>query len=110
MQDTDGYLDPHPKSERLTGKTHDGQSPLWDLWGHYHCMLGLLYWWQETQDDSALQTAARAADLICQRFLNTGTRVLSAGAGEMNMAISYALCLLYRGDRQRTVSADGARD
>lgn len=96
VQDTDGYLGPHPKSERLTGKTHDGQSPLWDLWGHYHCILGLLYWWQETSDDSALQTACRAADLICHRFLDTGARVLSAGAEEMNMAISHALCLLYR--------------
>lgn len=96
VQDADGYLGPHPKSERLTGRTHDGQSPLWDLWGHYHCMLGLLYWWQETRDGAALQTACKAGDLICRRFLYTGTHVLSAGAEEMNMAISHALCLLYQ--------------
>lgn len=96
VQDTDGYLGPHLRSERLTGRTHDGQSPLWDLWGHYHCMLGLLYWWQETGDNSALQAACRAADMVCRRFLNTGTRVLSAGAEEMNMAISHVLCLLHR--------------
>ncbi len=96
VQDADGYLGPHPKSERLTGRTHDGQSPLWDLWGHYHCMLGLLYWWQETRDGAALQTACKAGDLICRRFLDTGARVLSAGAEEMNMAISHALCLLYK--------------
>ncbi len=95
VQDADGYLGPHPRTERLTGKTHDGGSPLWDLWGHYHCMLGLLYWWQEMGDASALQSACKAADLICRRFLDTDTRVLSAGAEEMNMAVSHVLCLLY---------------
>ncbi|GBC95568.1 hypothetical protein HRbin16_01359 [bacterium HR16] len=96
VQDTDGYLGPHPKSERLTGKTHDGQSPLWDLWGHYHCMLGLLLWWRETGDTAALQSACKAADLVCRRFLDSGTRILSAGAEEMNMAISHVFCLLYQ--------------
>ncbi len=99
VQDADGYLGPHPKPERLTGKTHDGQSPLWDLWGHYHCMLGLWYWWQETGDAAALQSACKAADLICRRFLDSGTRILSAGAEEMNMAISHVLCLLYQATR-----------
>jgi hypothetical protein len=99
VQDADGYLGPHPKPERLTGKTHDGQSPLWDLWGHYHCMLGLWYWWQETGDAAALQSACKAADLICRRFLDSGTRILSAGAEEMNMAISHVLCLLYQSTR-----------
>ncbi len=96
VQDTDGYLGPHPRSERLTGKTHDGQSPLWDLWGHYHCMLGLLLWWRETGDADALQSACKAADLVCRRFLDTGARILSAGAEEMNMAISHVFCLLYQ--------------
>lgn len=96
VQDMDGYLGPHPRSERLTGKTHDGQSPLWDLWGHYHCMLGLLLWWRETGDTAALQSACKAADYICRRFLDTGARILSAGAEEMNMAISHVFCLLYQ--------------
>lgn len=96
VQDADGYLGPHPRSERLTGKTHDGQSPLWDLWGHYHCMLGLLLWWRETGDAGALQSACKAADLVCRRFLDTGVRILSAGAEEMNMAISHVFCLLYQ--------------
>lgn len=56
VQDADGYLGPHPKSERLTGKTHNGQSPLWDLRGHYHCMLGLWSWWMETGFVSREQT------------------------------------------------------
>lgn len=96
VQDADGYLGPHPRSERFLGKTHDGQSPLWDLWGHYHCMLGLLLWWRETGDHTALQSVCRAADAICQRFLDSGARVLQAGAEEMNMAVSHVFCLLHQ--------------
>lgn len=101
-QDVDGYLGPHPRSERLTGKTHDGTGALWDLWGHYHCMLGLLLRWQESGDEAALNAACKAADMICNRFLETGARVKDAGAEEMNMAVSHVLCLLYEatGDRR----------
>ncbi|MDI7278057.1 MAG: glycoside hydrolase family 127 protein, partial [Anaerolineae bacterium] len=38
-QDADGYLGPFPRAERLAGRTLDGRSPVWDLWGHYHCIL-----------------------------------------------------------------------
>jgi DUF1680 family protein len=95
-QDTDGYLGPHPQGERLTGKTADGKHALWDLWGHYHCMLGLLLWYRETGYEPALQACRRAADHVCRRFLDTDERVIDAGAEEMNMAISHGLCLLYQ--------------
>ncbi len=95
VQDADGYLGPHPRSERLTGKQHDGKWPLWDLWGHYHCILGLLHWWQETGDRSALEAACKAADLLCRHFLNTGVRAIQTGMEEMNLAVSHGLCLLY---------------
>lgn len=94
VQDADGYLGPHPLQERLTGKTWDGHA-LWDLWGHYHCILGLLLWKRETGDEAALAAACKAAELICAVFLNTGKRAVHAGAEEMNLAISHALCLLY---------------
>lgn len=96
MQDADGYLGPHPSEERLLGRTWDGKSALWDLWGHYHCMLGLLYWWAETGAEEALNAACRAADLLCEQFLDRGERMLSAGAEEMNLAVSHVLCLLYQ--------------
>ena len=95
VQDADGYLGPHPQSQRLTGKTHDGNHALWDLWGHYHCMLGLLMWWQETGNAAALSAACKSADLMCQRFFDTGIRPIHAGAEEMNLAVSHAFCLLY---------------
>ena len=95
VQDTDGYMGPFPRDQRLTGKTIGGKSALWDLWGHYHCMLGLLLWYEETGHPPALKACRRAADHVCNRFLDTGERVIDAGAEEMNMAISHVLCLLY---------------
>jgi len=96
VQDTDGYLGPFPRHERLTGKTHDGKHFLWDVWGHYHCILGLLLWHQETGYRPALEACRRAADYLCARFLDAGQRVRDAGAEEMNMAISHGLALLYQ--------------
>jgi DUF1680 family protein len=93
-QALDGYLGPAPEKERLTGKTLAGDW-LWDIWGHYHCMLGLMLWHQHTGDEAALSACTRAADMICRRFLDTGVTVGSANAEEMNMAIAHGLCLLY---------------
>ena len=42
-QAEDGYLGPFPKSVRLTAN--------WDLWGHYHVMLGLLMWHEHTGEE-----------------------------------------------------------
>lgn len=96
VQDSDGYLGPHPRAERLTGTTCDGKGKLWDLWGHYHCMLGLLLWFEETGSEPALTACCKAADLLCRRFLEGGERMISAGAEEMNLAIIHVLCLLYQ--------------
>jgi len=95
-QAPDGYLGPAPEAERLTGKTLAGDW-LWDIWGHYHCMLGLMLWHLDTGDPAALAACTKAADLICRRFLDSGTgeKVSSARAEEMNMAIAHGLCLLY---------------
>jgi len=47
-QDPDGYMGPFLRPKRLLG------SGLWDVWGHYHCLLGLLLWHAETGDVDAL--------------------------------------------------------
>ncbi|MHB0857641.1 MAG: beta-L-arabinofuranosidase domain-containing protein [Anaerolineae bacterium] len=94
-QDADGYTGPFPHSERLTGKTADGRLSLWDVWGHYHVMLGLLLWYQDSGYEPALQACRRAADHLCARFLDGGERILTAGAEEMNMAAGHGLGLLY---------------
>jgi uncharacterized protein len=94
-QDEDGYMGPAPQAERLTGKVVAGYE-LWDVWGHYHCMLGLLLWHQDTGDSAALAACLKAADLLCNRFLEGDEKVASAGMHEMNMAVAHVLCLLYQ--------------
>jgi DUF1680 family protein len=87
-QAEDGYLGPFPRSDRLLKH--------WDLWGHYHLMLGLLTWHQHTGDSAALNTCRRMADLICRTYLDGPRRVYDAGSHEMNMAIIHSLGWLYR--------------
>jgi len=57
-QAEDGYLGPFRKEERLLGH--------WDLWGHYHAILALLMWYEDTGDPAALACARRTGDLIPQ--------------------------------------------
>jgi uncharacterized protein len=99
VQGPDGYLGPYPAAERLTGSTWDGRNKLWDLWGHYHAMQGLLLWYKEVGDKLALEVCLKAADLLCATFLDTGRRVYDAGFEEMNMALSHGMCLLYEETR-----------
>ncbi|WP_197525426.1 beta-L-arabinofuranosidase domain-containing protein [Pseudobythopirellula maris] len=94
LQADDGYLGPFPKESRLTGKKPNGKRT-WDAWGHYHVMLGLLLWHDQTGDDAALECASRIGDLFCDKFLGTDKQVSSMGSAEMNQAVVHSLALLY---------------
>ena len=100
LQAEDGYLGPFPRENRLAGKGSINvwkNYDTWDVWGHYHIMLGLLLWHEDTGDKPALQCAVRIGDLLCGRFLNTGQRIVDAGKWvEMNHAAIHSLCLLYK--------------
>ncbi len=87
-QAEDGYLGPFPKRERLMGH--------WDLWGHYHIILGLLAWHELEGDAKSLACARRIGDVITRTFMGTGKRVFDTGSHEMNMAIVHGLGELYR--------------
>ena len=87
-QAEDGYLGPFPKAERLRGH--------WDLWGHYHALVALLLWHEQSGVAAALAAARKAADLVCATYLDTGHRVIEAGDPEMNMAILTGLAMLHR--------------
>ncbi len=87
-QAKDGYLGPFPKKERLLKH--------WDLWGHYHIMLALLMWHEQTDEPAALAAACKAADLACRIYLDGDRRPRDAGSTEMNLAIIHALGRLYR--------------
>lgn len=126
IQEKDGYLGPFDKDLRFFGKikkfiksdwldlhNYNGCSdihkllctlrntPLYDenvcdLWGHYHIMQGLWYWYCETGDDLAYKTCIKAADLICETFLDFKINISDAGSLEFNMAIIHIFCLLYK--------------
>ena len=89
-QDKSGYLGPFPRETRITG------NGLWDLWGQYHVMLGLLRWYQATGDRAALRACRRCADFFCATFLDGHCRVVQAGSEEMNEACIHVFALLYR--------------
>jgi hypothetical protein len=91
LQAEDGYLGPFPPDNRLEGK-----NGTWDAWGHYHVMLGLLLWHEETGDRQALASAVKIGDLLCRKFLHSGQRLVDTGNAEMNHAPIHSLCLLYR--------------
>ena len=87
-QAEDGYLGPWREHERLLGH--------WDLWGHYHCMLGLLMWYDETGDEKALNCAIRAADRICETYHPGGRRPIEAGTPMINLSVVHVMALLYQ--------------
>jgi uncharacterized protein len=88
-QDANGYLGPFPPESRLTGGN-------WDVWGHYHCMLGLMLYFEDTGYEPALDACRRAADLLFETFGPGGPTLTCDGSGgEMNMAVCHGLMLLY---------------
>ncbi len=88
LQAEDGYLGPWPKDERLLAH--------WDLWGHYHVMLGLMMWHEQTGDRKAMDACRRIGDLVCDTYLDTDRRVHQAGSHEMNMGIIHGMARLYQ--------------
>jgi len=96
LQDKDGYLGPWPKRCRMTNKTLTGECT-WDTWGHYHAMMGLMLWHEESRDAAALECARRIGDMLCRKFLGRKKpRLVDTGCTEMNLAPAHSLCLLYR--------------
>ena len=99
LQDRDGYLGPWSAKDRLANRAsnsaHAGKT--WDTWGHYHIMLGLMLWHEETRDGQALECTTRIADLLCRKFLGKKKpRLVDTGSDEMNLAPAHSLCMLYR--------------
>jgi len=104
-QDADGYLGPWPKRYRLAGKTPNvkqssGEArthPTWDAWGHYHAMLGLILWYEDTKDNAVLKSVEKMAGLFVKKFMGKKkVRLVDTGSTEMNMAPVHVLCILFR--------------
>ncbi len=102
-QAKDGYLGPWPADSRLTGWVPKLKRGTWDAWGHYHIMLGLIMWYEDSGDRKALDCARKMGDLVCRKFLGRKRqRLVDTGSTEMNLALIHSLCLLYRKVRKRS--------
>ncbi len=89
-QGDDGYLGPWWAEKRMLGPG------IWDLWGQYHCMLGLYLWYEETGDREALDSCLKCADYFTRYFLDGGKRVADAGDYEMNESCAHIFTLLHQ--------------
>ena len=69
----DGYLGTYLYKDRWTE---------WDVWAHKYAIIGLLNYYSVTGYKPALETASRAADLICTTFGDEGGKRDLMPAGE----------------------------
>jgi len=107
-QGSDGYLGPFSKEHQLTGTVEPTgycfdsrfkpeSFDTWDAWGHYHIMIGLMLWYDISNDADVLECVTRIADLFCGRFYKEGKpRLHSIGSQEMNLAPIHSFAMLYR--------------
>lgn len=97
VQDEDGYLGVFSKGNRLAGKVHPsrGNDTHWDLWNHYHCMLGLYLWYKQSGDENAFEACKKAADYIYDFLIKGNRKIEDSGSTEMNMSICHIYTLLY---------------
>lgn len=91
LQGDDGYLGPFPKNRRFAATFNE----TWDAWNHYHIMLGLIMWHEQTRDAKALYGAQKIGELLCDQFLGGGKHVADMGAPDQNQAVIHGLCRLY---------------
>lgn len=106
-QQEDGYLGALPK-----GFHFEKHSPemnydfeisdpkhelMWDAWGHYHIMYGLMLWYRLNGSKKALSAAERIADLLCSVFYTEENKKLSdTGSEECNMSPVHSMAELYK--------------
>ena len=97
LQAEDGYLGPWPKDCQLTGEGPGMEGKwTWDIWNHYHVMMGLMLWYEQTEDADALAASKRIGDLLCNKFLGKPDCLNQVGNTLPNLAPIHSLVILYR--------------
>ncbi len=99
LQADDGYLGCFSKDCRLTGvmPLEPGKPPRnWDAWSHYHCMYGLLLWYDITGNEEYFRCVERAAQLFLDKFYGKNPPLISIGSAETNLAVYHVFANLYR--------------
>ena len=94
-----GYLGTYPEKDRFVegdGVSWDG--PVWDVWVHKYCLVGLLTYYQATGDKPVLAASRRVADLLCETF-GPRKKCLARASSHVGMASTSVLepmAVLYR--------------
>ena len=88
-QGKDGYLGTYKGGARYSINSSN-----WDLWNHYHCIVGLLEWHKNTGNKDALSIAKKAIDLIYETF--KGRSYLVRGGFETNRGIAHGYAIMYQ--------------
>ena len=98
LQEPNGYLGPWPDGYELAGHAPNSRFPAetWDTWGHYHIMIGLLLWHEESGDADALRCVQKIGDLLCETFLDTERTFIDKGRPYVNTAPMHSLALLHQ--------------
>ena len=92
-QDEDGYLGVWPDDTKYLEARHRSGRFAWDLWSHYHNMLGLYYWNKVSGNEIARTVLIKAADGICNFFDDPAKSVVG---DKTNTAIGHIFTLLYK--------------
>lgn len=87
----DGYLGTYAENDRFAeGDGLGWDAPVWDVWTHKYCLIGLLSYYQATAECSALDACIKAADLMHQTFV-VGKRPMRLASSHMGMAATSVL-------------------
>lgn len=94
-----GYLGTYKDSDQFRqgdGLGWDG--PVWDVWTHKYCLIGLLTYYQATKDQSALDACRQAADLMYEHYVTKGKslRLASAHLGMAATSLLEPMAILYQ--------------
>lgn len=87
-QTNDGYIGNYAPESRLKA---------WDIWGRKYCMLGLIAYYDITNDEKALESAAKEADFLINELNDKNSKIVLMG-NHRGMAASSVLepiCQLY---------------
>jgi DUF1680 family protein len=93
----DGLIATQTPDGYIGNYTNDQHLAAWDIWGRKYCMLGLLSYYDLTDDRKALKAAVKVADHLINELKMRNALIVKSG-NHRGMAASSVLepvCLLY---------------
>lgn len=94
-----GYLGTYKESDQFgQGDGIQWDGPVWDVWTHKYNLIGLLAYYQATDNEPALDACKRAADLMYENFVvnKRSLRLASSHQGMASTSVLEPIALLYR--------------